>query len=219
MALADFQQLLMDMVSDQQANITPDVRDRALTGACVRYGSDRPRVLTADVIWTASGVFGPAPTSWDEHARLQVAEYPVGHKPAATIFADVYRTDDGWGLESLHALPAGAVVRVIYSALHVLNDQDDTIPLEHRLPVAQYAAYLLCQQLATRFSGERETAIGADVARTETRAKEYRSAYFAGTAQADPYSETGAVGAHAAAGVVSWPRRNPRFGLVKRGVL
>ena len=216
----------MDMVSDQQANITPDVRDRALAGACVRYGSDRPRVLTADVIWTASGVFGPAPTSWDEHARLQVAEYPVGHKPAATIFADVYRVDGGWAMESVHALPAGAVVRVTYSTMHVLTEQEDTIPLEHRLPVAQYAAYLLCQQLATRFSGERETAIGADVARTESRskayalrAKEYRGAYFTGTGQVDPYSEAPGAGQQAAAAVVSWPARNPRHRLVNRGAL
>lgn len=142
MALADYQQLVKDMVSDQDRVITPDRLDRAIESACVRYNTDLQRDL---------------------------------------VDADV-----------------------------------DTIPLEHRLPVAQYAAHLLCQQLAARYSGERETAVGAEVARTESRArayaaraKEYRAAYYQGTGQADPFAAPGsAAGGQApAASVTSWPGR------------
>jgi hypothetical protein len=143
MALADFQQLVMDLVSDQDKAVTPGVRDRAIEQARVRYSADM-------------------------------------------------------------------------AAAHVLDADNDTIALEHRLPVAQYAAHLLCQQLAARYSGERETATGADVARTESRArnyaaraKEYRAAYYQGTGQADPFAPAGAPagGQAAAAAVVSWPGR------------
>ena len=93
------------------------------------------------------------------------------------------------------------------------------------MAVAQYAAWLLCQQLATRYSGERETPMGAEVARTETRArsyaaraKEYRSAYYAGTGQSDPFKQADLGGDLApAAGVVSWPGR--RRNVLTRGVL
>ena len=43
MALADFQLLVDDMVTDQGAVITPDVRDRAIEQARVRYSADCER--------------------------------------------------------------------------------------------------------------------------------------------------------------------------------
>jgi hypothetical protein len=64
------------------------------------------------------------------------------------------------------------------------------------------------------------------VARTESRArnfaaraKEYRSAYYQGTSQADPFAPAGspAGGQAAAAAVVSWPGR--RRHQLTRGVL
>lgn len=99
------------------------------------------------------------------------------------------------------------------------------VPQAHRLPVAQYAAYLLCQRLATLYSSDRDSTLAVDAARVESRArayalraKEYRTAYYQGTGQADPFSAAAGTGLAAAAGVVSWPRRNPRHGLVRRGV-
>lgn len=226
MALADFQQLVNDMVTDQDATIPADVRNRAIEEARVRYSDDLPHEAVDDVTWAVQGVFGPVPPGWGDASRVQSAEYPIGQRPAAFVFADAYRTPGtptGWGLECVKALPAGAVVRISYTQPHVIDDAVDTVPLPHRLPVAQYAAYLLCQQLATRYSGERETAVGAELAKTETRArsyaaraKEYRSAYYAGTGQSDPFkqAEKGKDLA-AASAVASWPRRNPRYRLVR----
>ena len=103
--------------------------------------------------------------------------------------------------------------------------EEQDIPIVHCMAIAQYAAYLLCQQLAARFSGERESALGGDVARTESRArayaaraKEYRTAYYAGIGLVDPFKQT-ELGRDqvAAAAVGSWPRR-PR-GMLTRGVL
>lgn len=147
MAPADIQPLVMDLVADQAKAINPEVRDRAIGEACVRYSAD---------------------------------------------FAEA-----------------------------------ETIPPQHRMPVAQYAAYLLCQQLATRYSGERDTAVGGDVARTESRArnyaaraKEFRAAYYEGTGQADPFASAtsgGGNGLAAAAAVTSWPGR--RRNQLTRGVV
>lgn len=223
--LADYQQLVNDLVADQDAAITPEVRDRAIEEARLRYSADRPHHIVADVTWPALSVFGPVPEGWGDASRVRIAEYPVGRRPAELVFIDAYRTPTGWGLECVGALPAGAVVRLSYTQPHVLGVDEDTIPMEHRMAVAQYAAWLLCQQLATRYSGERETPMGAEVARTETRArsyaaraKEYRSAYYAGTGQSDPFKQADLGGDLApAAGVVSWPGR--RRNVLTRGVL
>lgn len=228
MALADYQQLVADIMADQEADVlTGPVRDRAIEQALLRYSADCLRTVIVDVTWPATGVFGTVPAGWDASAWVKSAEYPVGQSPRRMVHMQAYRTPDGWGLESMQALPTGAQVRLTYSTAHVVTADEDTVPLVHRLPVAQYAAYLLCHQLATRYSAERETAIGADVSLTETRArayaaraKEHRSAYYVGIGLADPFSAQGAAANNlpgAAAGVVSWPSNNPRHRLVQRG--
>jgi hypothetical protein len=233
MALADFQQLVDDMVADQASVITPEVRDRAIEQARVRYSADCERELVEDVTWLVDGFDGPLPTGWSLGAYVRQAEYPIGHKPPSLVELAVYQTPTGQSLAAVEPFEAGSVVRVTYVAPHLLQgglDAADTIPLHHRQAVAQFAAYVLCQQLATRYSAERETAIGADVSQTETRArayaaraKEYRSAYYIGTGQVDPYAKTAAAssasnsGVTPAAAVGTWPGR--KRGLLTRGVL
>lgn len=230
MALADYQQIVADLVTEQEADVLPAaVRDRAIEQALLRYSADCLRTVIVDVTWPATGVFGTVPAGWDASAWVKDAEYPVGQSPRRMVHMQAYRTPEGWGLESMQALPAGAQVRLTYTADHVVSADEDTVPLAHRLPVAQYAAYLLCHQLATRYSAERETAIGADVSLTETRArayaaraKEYRSAYYVGVGLADPFTAQGSAANNlpgAASAVVSWPSKNPRHRLVQRGGL
>jgi hypothetical protein len=49
------------------------------------------------------------------------------------------------------------------------------------------------------------------------RARELRTAYFAGIGVPDPFRSAGGGASSAvAAGVVSWPTRNPRHRLVRR---
>ncbi len=225
MALEDFQELIKDMVSDQDDVVTAEVRDRALDEARMRYSADAPRLELEDVVWPDTGVFGPVPDGWTDSSVIQSVEFPVGRRPASLVFADAYRTATGWGLESEQTLPGNALVRVCYQLPHVLDATADSIPRRHRLAVASFAAYLLCQQLATRFAGDRETTLGADMSRTESRsrnyaarAKDYRAAYFAGIGQLDPALQD-AVAGSAASAVVSWPKRNPRHRLISRGGL
>lgn len=212
MALADYQQLVDDMVRDQSGTVTIAHRDRAIEQARVRYSADCLRTVVADVTWPAAGVCGPVPEGWSDSAFVKQSLYA-----GQPIFIGSYRTLDGWGLESVQSLPEGAVVRLTYTTEHLLDGESDTISLAHRLPVSSLAAGLLCHQLATYYSGQRETMINADASSTESRAKdyaarakEYRSAYFVGTGQPDPYAKPHAgigSGAAAAAAVGSWPGR------------
>ena len=218
MALADFQQMVDDMVRDQSRIVTPAVRDRAIEQARLRYSADCLRTMVTDLVWPTSGVFGPVPEGWD--ASCYVSAATVESRPVQIA---VYATADGWGLECLQALQAGLVVHLTYTTAHVLTADEDTIPLAHRLAVASHAAYQLCTQLATHYSGQRETLVNADHSATESRArdfaaraKEYRTAYFVGTDQVDPFAQAAAGGGttSAASAVVSWPGR-PRNRLTR----
>lgn len=212
MALADFQALVGDMVRDQSGTVTAEARDRAIEQARVRYSVDCLRTVVLDITWPLAGVFGPVPADWSDFSAVKQALYA-----GQPVFIDSYRTPDGWGLECAQALPEGAVVQLTYTTGHLLDDMADTIPPLHRLPVASHAAWQLCSQLAAYYSGQRETTINADSSSTETRsreyaarAKEYRSAYFVGTGQPDPYAKLGAgtgSSAAAAAAVGAWPGR------------
>ena len=227
MALADIQQLLQDFVAGMEDELKSDARDRAIEEARLRYSDDLPRQLSESVIWSQTGVFGPVPVGWIDDARLVGVELANRSCSEVALFVAVIRTANGWQLESASALGAGTLIHVAYTLAHQLDNDNDTIPQAHRLAVAYYAAYLLCQQLATRFSSDRDSTVNVDLSRNETRAtayskraKEYRTAYFTGTGQVDPFNEKlSGNGLTAASGVSSWPRRNPRHNLVSRGGL
>jgi hypothetical protein len=219
MAWADYQQLLADMVTDTSGTVSADMRDRAIAQAGMQYSKDVGREVVNDITWPTAGVFAPAPADWDERAWVRSAEYPVGQTPVSKLFVQAYRSPTGWMLESADALSAGAVVRLTYSTVHLLDAVTDTIPAHHRHAVAAWAASVLCVQLATFWSGQREPMLGADVSQTETRArefaaraKEYRSAYYVGIERPDPYKSSATGGAspavvQAAASVAAWPGR------------
>lgn len=166
MALADYQQLVDDLVRDPSGTVSPEARDRAIEEARLRYSADFPLV-----------------------------EVPAGSPPI--------------NCEQLISV-----------------DGEDTVPALHRLPVACYAAALLCRQLATYYSGQRETTLNADNSHTDVRARdyaaranEYRATYYLALGLSDPYARHGSGGAAsgsgvaAAAAVKSWPGRQ-RSGLV-----
>ena len=227
MSLAYIQALIDDLARDQGEVLSADARTRALEAARLQYSVDRPRVLVEDIAW-ASGNLAPVPSSWTESVWIKSAEYPIGRDPASLIDVAPYRSPEGWHLLAATPVQAGDLVRVTFMADHQLTELVDTIPVVHRLAVAQYAAHLLCHQLATYYSAQRETMLGSDASVTETRAREFaarskelRTAYYIGVGLADPFKASGGSSApgSAAAGVVSWPSNNPRHRLVQRGEL
>jgi hypothetical protein len=232
MPLADYQQLVDSMVRDQSSAIKPADRDRAIGLALVRYSTDCERVLTEDLTWSAPGFLGPIPEGWTDGAWLHSAEYPIGLQPPAMIDLAYYvEAPDVQRLASQEALPSGAVVRVSFAAPHVLAGgaaPADTVPVAHKEALASYAAMILCRQLSTYFSGQREAAMGSDKSDTDTRArnfaqraKEYRAAYYSGIGKADPQADKGGASAPVgdpAASVSSWAGR-PRSNLTRGALL
>jgi hypothetical protein len=219
MALADYQALVDKLVRDSSGQVVAADRDQAIELARLRYSVDAERKMTEDVVWVVDGHIGPLPASWVDGSYLVTGEYPIGQQPLSLVDVTVYATPGGLQLMAADAILAGESMRVQYAAPHLLNagaTPADTIPLAHREAVASYAAAVLCKQLASYYSGQRETAMNADSSNTDTRArnyaaraKEYRAAYFAGIGRADPQSDSAAGGVTGApaASVSSWEGR------------
>lgn len=219
MALADYQTLVDSLVRDQSQTITSSDRDRAIELARLRYSADVTRELVRDVTWLVDGFMGPLPADWAADAWLVSAEYPIGQNPKRVLDLSIYVDPAGQLLMAQESLPVGAVVRLAFAVPHLLSSSADTIPAQHREAVASYAAHVLCQQLASYYSAERESSISADGSSTESRArayayraKDYRAAYFSAIGMPDAMAKAAGGGAAPAAAVGSFAGRR-RVGL------
>lgn len=222
MAYLDYMNTLPRMVRENGDKVTGQDLERAIASAVLQYSADKPRTLVASFTWEDAGYFADSvPDGYTADSTLLQAEYPVGNVPPTLVGMAPFVTSGPLGLVCETALPAGAVVRITYTAAHVLvggGTPQDTIPLRHRDAVLNYAAHLLCRELATLYAGERDSSISADGSATDTRArnyaarsKDYRAAYYAALEMADPMQagtggSAGAAGAGAGA-VVGWGRR------------
>lgn len=222
MALTDYRLLLARLVRAPDDTVTAEDVDRAIAAAVLRLTLDRPRTLVRDVTWAATGHVGPLPAGLTAVSTVLQAEYPAGQVPPELVQVGVQSTiTDGQELLCEDVLPAGAVVRVTFTAAHELDDDTDTIPPECRQAVGSWAAHLLCNELATLYSGERDSSINADGSSTDSRARnyaararEFRGAYYAALGMADPQGSAGSGGSTAAAptvegagAVAAWPAR------------
>jgi len=173
----DYQQIVSRIVRDDDAQIEPGDIDAALAFAATRYSQDRPRTAVEDVTATDPHMLD-LPAGWQTgFSELQSIEYPVGHIPPTLI--------DGWRLYQAPAgqrimlvdgaLSLGQLVRLSYSVPQVLDYGNDTIPASHREPVASYAAAVLLDQLAARWSGDTDSTIQADSVDHGGKASNYAS--------------------------------------------
>lgn len=230
MSLDQFRSIVPRLVRCQDPDlITPQDVDRVLQSALRQYSSDAPRELVRDVTWGAEPYMVDAPVDLVTDSRILQAEYPIGRVPAQTLNISLAVLPPGGpgdlALVSDQPVAQNGAVRLTFTAPHTLSSETDSVPAGHADALGYFAAHLLCRELASYYSGERESSIGADQSQTEgrarnyaQRAKEYRAAYFAALGMLDPMGgAAGGSGAGAgssggaapgAGAVASWPSRS-----------
>lgn len=183
MALADFQPLVESLVRDDNGKISATDRDNAIARAVERYSRDKPRDKVEDIDGLGTQLLA-VPAGWvDNFSTLKLLEYPLGNVPPTLIGQDdisIYRTPSGVQIQLRVSVAAGTDnVRATYTVKHQLDGANDTIPADHREPVACLAASSLCEQLAALYSGQTDTTIQADTVDYKNK-----SAMFAARARA-----------------------------------
>lgn len=165
MALADYQALVPQLVRDPSGSIATGDRDQAIALMVERYSKDRPRILVVDATAPGGGLLD-LPAGWNaDFSAVVDIETPVGSVPATFLDGEDYRlyqTPAGFKLQVDAWPPAGTALRIRFTARHLLDVANDTIPAKDREAAACWAAALLLDQLASAFSAERFATIAAD---------------------------------------------------------
>jgi len=176
--LIDYQTLVDNLVRDDAGQIQPADRDDAIALAVSRYSNDRPDTRVEDIV-SAGGRYLDYPAGWQaDFSALQSLEYPVGEFPPSYLSgADwtIYASPVAEQILLRITLDAGDTVRASYTVRRVLDDTTDTIPAGDREAVASYAAAVLCEALASYYSGDSDSTIQADSVDHASKAREFAS--------------------------------------------
>jgi hypothetical protein len=175
--LADYEQLVADLVRDDAAKLTLAEKDRAIAAAVYRYSEDRPQEKAQDLTPSDANTL-PLPGAWElDFSSLRSLEYPIGDVPATFIKPErtsFYRTPAALVIKLLDAVAVAANnVRSTYTIKQVVDGANDTIPIQHRQAVAAWAAAICCDQLASFYSSGTDATIQADSVQQQSKAQEY----------------------------------------------
>lgn len=166
MSLADYQQVIRDLIRDKDGVLSQGSIDAAITSAVLRYSTDAPRNLLVDETATAYST-QPLPGGWVQDVSVLISvEYPIDRKPASMLDPADFRIrqmSNGLRLELDVTVTEGDIYRIGYTAEHAVDATTDTVPVKHRYAVQCLAAANLCGQLASYFATEGAPLVGADV--------------------------------------------------------
>lgn len=175
--LVDYQTLVTELVRDDAAKIAVAERDRAITAAVLRYSSDKPQTKVQDVSPESSQVL-PLPAAWEAgFSVLLELEHPIGDIPPTFLKQDrfgLYQDPAATKIKLIDGVAVAANnMRASFTIKHLVDAVADTIPLQHREPVACWAAASLCDQLAAFYSSGTDSTIQADSVEQRSKAQEY----------------------------------------------
>ena len=165
----------------------------AINKAVKRYSGDRPHEVVEDE--NGTGDFDYAITllaSWTNgFSSIKKVEYPVDDDvELASVLDDdawtIYKKPSGPCLRFLEDKPSETeAMRITYTALHVCDDEQCTIPVGDEEAVQMLAAANFCDMLATYYAQTQDSTIQADsvdhkskAAEYAARARAYRKEYF-----------------------------------------
>lgn len=174
--LADYQQLVTDLVRDDAGKVTPEQRDRAIAQALLRLSDEKPREVAEDLTGQ-SGQLIDTPPGWVAgESRLVSVETPVGEVPPELVDATdvtVLAQPDGTDRLAFTDTLSNATLRVRYTLPHVVDGQRDTVPAGSQWGVAALAASILCGQLASLYANQGDSTIAADSVDQKSRSELY----------------------------------------------
>jgi len=204
MSLLNFQTLTDNLVRDDAGKIATADRDSAIALAVSRYSKDRPDKKVEDIT-APGGQLLNLPAAWEpDFSVLQALEYPVGQVPPSHLEPEdwaLYDAPGGQQIQLAASINAGETVRTSYTIARVVDATTDTVPVPDQEAVASYAAAVLCDQLASLYSGDSDSTIQADTVEHQGKAREF--AMRAKTLRKRYYDELGIE-----------PKRNVAAGVV-----
>lgn len=165
MTQAELAAMIDRLAEDSSGRLTPDDRTSALAAAVRRYSQDRPRVIVADLAIIDGGL--DLPGGWEQDSAALSLEHPIGQRPPSSLPNEAWYAYQGPGGDRIMFAQGWGgsdndLARLTYTVGHVCDDNDCTLPDKHLEAVASWGAALLCEALASYYSGNSDSTIQAD---------------------------------------------------------
>ena len=186
MPLIDFQTLTQNLVRDQDAKVTPGQYDEAISLALREYNKRKADTKVQDVAGDGTRLLA-LPAAWEtDFSIVRAVEYPIGEIPPTMLQGwSLYQSPSDLKIMLKTAVTSGGNARVTFTIRNVLTESSDTVPEDDREAVCSYAAAVVCQQLASLYSGDGDATLQADAVnhqdkarRFAARAKELRQRFY-----------------------------------------
>lgn len=145
----------------------------ALESAVGEYSGNFPQELDETITLTTNLNYALPVTFVDGFSSVRKVIYPGDSSPEDWLDQREYTARAGY-LYLEDALIAGSTIKVRYTALHVVSQSQDTIPVHHNRAVCLLAASNICLQIAVKYSHNSNKTIGADTVDYKMRADDFR---------------------------------------------
>ena len=175
--LSDYQTLVDDLVRDQDAKVATAQRDRAINAAVLEYSKRKPDVKVQDVAGDGTRLLA-LPAAWElDFSAPRSIEYPIGDLPPTLLESiDFYESPAALKFLLENAIANGQNARVNYTIRHKVDGANDTIPIDDREAVSNYAAAICFDELAAAASGDTDSTLNADAVDHQGRGARYAAA-------------------------------------------
>lgn len=166
--------LVENKVNDESGRLTDVVGFQpAIDAALKTYSIHNPKRLVRDQIGADSHELD-LPAEWvAEFSRIEQVEFPIGNIPETIIgidARDLYQSPTGLKLRLYYEQPAvSESVRISFTLPRLEAD----VPQQDLDAVADLAAANCCEILATLFSQDSDSTIGADVVNHQSKSSRY----------------------------------------------
>lgn len=178
----EFRAKVSEIIRDDADKLGTPERDNFIQEAVRIYSRHRPLEIVKDITGDGTYDYSIATnlTSWVKgFSIIKSIEYPADERDPSYLEEDdfiVYEKEDGQYIRFLSDTPvATEEFRVIYTALHVLSDTQNTIPESDQDAVCNLAASLCSGALASAYAQTSDSTITADSVDHRSKSQEFTS--------------------------------------------
>lgn len=165
-------------VKDDASSLEASDYTAALAEALFEYSRVKPRRLTEAYTTVAQQVTYALPTLWeDEFSHIEQIELGDYDPPeiVESKYYEVVLLDNVYKLRFVWWQPAVDDFVMRYTSVHIANDVTSTVQDADDYAIVNLASAIVCEVLATKYAGWKNSSISVDSIDFQSKSAEYRT--------------------------------------------
>lgn len=173
----DYLAALKRKIKDTAARYTDPEKDAFVQEAVEQYARDKPRRVDDLITGDGTALRHATPTDWeDRFSVITEVEFPTGEDPVVLLqnLQDLFRIVQQSNVELIQfktlTIPNLDTLRIVFTALHIVDGSTNTIPINDENAVVALAASKLAAGLAAFYAEAHESSIDAETVDNQSKA-------------------------------------------------